>query len=84
MLNKRSLSDVIPEPVWGWRSKKEDARQVEFVRVGQVRNNKEVMMECDINASQCKAIISCLAVFAVLFWARDFKTSSHITSKIPF
>ncbi|XP_033104198.1 GTPase-activating Rap/Ran-GAP domain-like protein 3 [Anneissia japonica] len=35
MLNKRSFSDVIPEPHWGWRSKKEEARQAEFVRVGQ-------------------------------------------------
>ncbi|XP_022084284.1 GTPase-activating Rap/Ran-GAP domain-like protein 3 isoform X2 [Acanthaster planci] len=43
MLNKRSLSDVIPEPVWGWRSKKEEARQVEFVRVGQLLKLKTIV-----------------------------------------
>ncbi|XP_071802131.1 GTPase-activating Rap/Ran-GAP domain-like protein 3 isoform X2 [Asterias amurensis] len=43
MLNKRSLSDVIPEPVWGWRNKKEEARQVEFVRVGQLLKLKTIV-----------------------------------------
>lgn len=40
MLNKRSFSDVIPDPVWGWRSKKEEARQAEFVKIGQVSDSR--------------------------------------------
>ncbi|XP_071495920.1 GTPase-activating Rap/Ran-GAP domain-like protein 3 isoform X1 [Diadema antillarum] len=43
MLNKRSFSDVIPDPVWGWRSKKEEARQAEFVRIGQVLKLKTIV-----------------------------------------
>lgn len=35
-MNKRSLSDVISEPSWSWRNKKEDARQSDFVKTGQV------------------------------------------------
>ncbi|XP_030853506.1 GTPase-activating Rap/Ran-GAP domain-like protein 3 [Strongylocentrotus purpuratus] len=43
MLNKRSFSDVIPDPVWGWRSKKEEARQAEFVKIGQILKLKTIV-----------------------------------------
>ncbi|XP_077987218.1 GTPase-activating Rap/Ran-GAP domain-like protein 3 [Glandiceps talaboti] len=36
MLNKRSFSDVIPESQRGGRSRKEEQRQAEFLRIGQM------------------------------------------------
>lgn len=43
MMNKRSLSDVISEPSWSWRNKKEDARQSDFVKTGQLLKLKTIV-----------------------------------------
>ncbi|XP_071821596.1 GTPase-activating Rap/Ran-GAP domain-like protein 3 isoform X4 [Apostichopus japonicus] len=43
MMNKRSLSDVISEPSWNWRNKKEEARQSEFVKTGQLLKLKTIV-----------------------------------------
>ncbi len=41
MLNRRAFSDLIPENVHGSR-RKEEARQSEFLRIGQVRVSSRV------------------------------------------
>ena len=44
MLNRRAFSDIIPENVHGSR-RKEEARQSEFLRIGQVR----LLLDAHIN-----------------------------------
>ncbi|XP_070532264.1 GTPase-activating Rap/Ran-GAP domain-like protein 3 isoform X3 [Ptychodera flava] len=43
MLNKRSFSDVIPESQRGGRSRKEEQRQAEFLRIGQMLKLKTIV-----------------------------------------